>query len=305
MAIGDPFRLGHSVTVGVVSSPGRPFQVQDGRSQNLIQISVAINPGNSGGPLINVRGEVIGINTAVLAEATTGTVGIGFAVPINTIKALLPQLRAGQVVRGWLGIRYRVEPIAEDEAKALGLRTTNGVIVVGIEPGSPAARASVRAGDVIVGIDGATAADATVLGAQIAASHPGTQRTLTIQRDGQTRGVLVTIGERPVDDEGAPPVVGEGRTAFGLTLDDLTPSLMSHLRLPERIHRAVVTDLVIDGPADRAGLQAGDVITTIARRAVRGAGDARQALGGVGTGEPVFILLWRSGVEHFLEMRRP
>ena len=303
MAIGNPFHLSHSVTVGVVSYSGRAFQAQEGLWQNLIQTNASINSGNSGGPLIDVHGEVVGINAAVLAGAATGAVGSGFAVPINSVKAVLPQLRLGKVVRGRLGIQYRHAPIAADEAKVLGLPAAAGAIVAGVESGSPASRAALRAGDVIVAMDEHTMADANTLGARIAATRPGTRCSLRIIRDGQPRTHTVTVGELAVDDGEAPPL-GEDRTDFGLTLENLTSSLTARLRLPSGIDGVLVAYVAGDSPADRAGVERGDVITSIARRAIHSANDATRALGGVGIGEPVLILLRRRGAERFLLMRK-
>ena len=147
MAIGNPFQLGHTVTVGFVSFQGRPFQMPDGHWQDMIQTDASINPGNSGGPLIDVHGEVVGINVAMLDDDTGSNIGIGFAVPINSVKALLPQLRLGKVVRGQLGVRFHDGPIPEDEASQLGLPKACGALVMSVDGGSTAERAGLRAGD--------------------------------------------------------------------------------------------------------------------------------------------------------------
>lgn len=304
MAIGNPFQLGHTVTVGVVSYQGRPFQVQEGRWQNMIQTDASINPGNSGGPLINARGEVVGVNAAILGGATNGNIGIGFAIPINSVKALLPQLRKGKVVRGRLGIQLRNATIAPEEAKALGLPAANGLIVMAVEPDSPASRAGLRAGDVLVAFNDKVIANADDLVAQVSATAPGTRRIVKYFRDGQERTQTVTIEELPLDLDRTPQPAAEGRTDFGLTLEDITPALAAHLRLPPGVDGALVVEAASDSPADRAGLRAGDIIMTISRRVVHGAGDARRALGQAEAGQPVFILVWRRGLELFLQMRR-
>ena len=176
MAIGNPFQLGHSVTVGVVSFPQRPVQVEDGRWQDLIQTDASINLGNSGGPLFNLLGEVVGMNVAMLDADSGANAGIGFAVPINIVKALLPQLRTGKVVRGELGVQLHGGPILEDEASELRLPTATGTIVMIVEAGSAAERAGLRAGDVIVEIDGQPVADTRDLIARTAASAAGHPR---------------------------------------------------------------------------------------------------------------------------------
>jgi serine protease Do len=304
MAIGNPFQLGHTVTVGVVSYRGRPFQLQEGRWQNMIQTDASINPGNSGGPLINVRGEVVGVNAAILGGAANGSIGIGFAIPINDVKALLPQLRRGKVIRGRLGVRVRHAAIAPDEARALGLAATDGLIAIAIEPDSPASRAGLRAGDVLLAFDGKAITNADDLVAQVAATAPETRVTMRYVRDGQERSQTVTIEELASDLDRAPQPVAESRTDFGLTLEDITPAVAARLRLPAGLHGALVVDVAGDSPAARAGLQPGDIITTVSRRAVHDAGAARRELAAAGRGQPVFVLAWRGGVELFLEMRR-
>ena len=154
IAVGNPFQLGHSVTVGVVSFPQRPFQVQYGQWRDMIQTDASINLGNSGGPLFNIRGEVVGINVAMLDAGSNTNNGIGFAVPINTVRALLPQLRTGKVVRGQLGVQLHGGPILEDEATQLGLPSVTGAIVMSVDEDSAAERAGLLPGDVLIEIDG-------------------------------------------------------------------------------------------------------------------------------------------------------
>lgn len=304
MAIGNPFQLGHTVTVGVVSYHGRPFQVQEGRWQNMIQTDASINPGNSGGPLINVRGEVVGINAAILGGATNGNIGIGFAIPINSVKALLPQLRKGRVIRGRLGVQLRNAPIAQDEARALGLPTTNGLIVTAIEPDSPAARAGLRAGDVLLAFDDKAIANADDLVAQVSATAPGTRATVKYVRDGQERTQTLTIEELVLDVDRTSQPVAEARADFGLTLEDITPAMAAHLRLPAGLDGALVVAVADDSAADRAGLRAGDIITSVSRHAVHDASAVTRELARTEAGQPVFVLVWRRGLELFLQMRR-
>ena len=149
VAIGNPFNLAHTVTVGVISAKGRPFPATEGRVQEMLQTDTAINPGNSGGPLLNLRGEVIGINTAILSTGPTGgNVGIGFAVPINIVRNLLPQLHEGKVTRGRIGVQITAVP--KEALSALGLDTQRGALVSSVEPRGPAARAGIEPGDVIL-----------------------------------------------------------------------------------------------------------------------------------------------------------
>jgi serine protease Do len=270
----------------------------------MIQTDASINPGNSGGPLINVRGEVVGINAAILGGATNGNVGIGFAIPIDNVKTLLPQLRKGKVVRGRLGIQLRNAPIAPDEAKALGLPAAHGLIVIAVEPDSPASRGGLKAGDVIVAFNDKPVTSADELVSQVSATAPETRVTVTYVHDGQQRTQALTIEELQVESERPPQAVAERPTDLGLTLEDITPALASHLRLPAGLDGALVVEVAGDSPADRAGLRPGDIVTTVTRRAVHGAADARRELAGAAAGEPIFLLVWRRGVELFLQIRK-
>jgi serine protease Do len=305
MAIGNPFQLGHTVTVGVVSYQGRPFEVAEGRWQNMIQTDASINPGNSGGPLINVRGEVVGINAAILGSETGGSIGIGFAVPINGVKTLLPQLRQGKVVRGRIGVQLRGGFIADDEAKALALPRSAGAIVTAVEPGSPADRAGLQAGDVIVEFNGKPITTADDLIPQVSATAPGTRVQLTVMRNGQERSLRITVEALALEEgRGAATRARDSGGNFGLALDDLTPAISRQLRLPPGMDGAIVAEVATDGAADRAGLQPGDVIREVNRQPVHTAAEAGRALQGVQAGQPVFVLLWRDGNNLFVQMRK-
>ena len=300
MAIGNPFQFGHSVTVGVVSFPQRAVQVDDGRWQDLIQTDAPINLGNSGGPLFNVRGEVVGMNVAMVHADSGATAGIGFAVPINTMKALLPQLRAGKVVRGQLGLQLHGGPILEDEAHELRLPAANGTIVMIVEAGSAAERAGLRAGDVIVEIDGTPVADTRDLIARTAAASPGTLMTLKTFRDGTPHTRTATIEEQPAD--GLEEVQAEGGdSGDGLTLAEVTPATGP---TSSETDGALVVDVAPDSTAEEAELAVDDIIRAINRRPVHTAADARRELRGIAPGRPIFLVVWRSGVEAFLEMRK-
>jgi serine protease Do len=213
-------------------------------------------------------------------------------------------LRQGKVVRGRLGVQLRNAPIAADEAKALGLPAANGVILMAVEPDSPAARAGLRAGDVVVAFDDVLVADPDDLVARVSATAPGTRSTVRFFRDGQQRTEVVTVEELLLGSERAPLRTAEAPTDFGLVLEDITPTLAAHLRLPPGVTGALVVQVAGDSPGERAGLNGGDIIMTINRRAVRSAAEARRELARARSGEPVFMLLWRRGAELFLQMRR-
>ena len=272
MAIGNPFGLGHSATVGIVSFPRRPVQVKEGRWQDLIQTDASINLGNSGGPLFNVRGEVVGINVAMLDDDSGGSLGIGFAIPINTMKAWLPQLRTGKVVRGQLGVEFHGGPILEDEAIALRLPKASGAIVMTVSAGSAAERAGLRPGDVIVDMDGVPVADTRDLIARTAATPPGTRVAVKLLRDGKPRTRTVTIEEQPVDSAEEPAAVSPVNADDGLTLGEMTPPAGDGRATASPAGGALVVDVAPDSPADDAELTAGDIVQAINGRAVRTAG---------------------------------
>jgi serine protease Do len=302
MAIGNPFQLGHTVTVGVVSYQGRPFQLEEGRWQKMIQTDASINPGNSGGPLISARGEVVGINAAIVGAGAAGNIGIGFAVPINSVRALLPQLRQGQVVRGRIGVQLRGGPITEDEAKALKLPKASGAIVVAVERDSPASRAGLQAGDVITEFNGTVVVSADDLIPRVSSTPPSTTTVITVVRDGQVRALKVTVEALSLAEE-RPAAAPPERAGLGLTLDDITTAMARHMRLPTGLDGALVIEVTGGSPADEAGVHAGDVVREINRRLVHGAADANRALAALEPGTPVFLLVWRQGNELFLQIR--
>ncbi|MDO8794877.1 MAG: trypsin-like peptidase domain-containing protein [Vicinamibacterales bacterium] len=305
MAIGNPFRLGHTVTVGFVSFQGRPFQMQDGRWQDMIQTDVSINPGNSGGPLIDVSGEVVGINVAIFDDETGSNIGIGFAVPINSVKALLPQLRQGKVVRGHLGVRFHDGPILEDEASQLGLPEACGALVMSVDGESAAERAGLRAGDVIVELDGRPVADIRDLVARVSSIAPGTDVKLKVVRDGAEQTRMVKIEELPFESAEVPSAEGEKTEDIdGLTVRELTPPDMNRLSVPPGIDGALVVDVALDSAADDAGLAVGDIIRAINRHPVHTAAKGRNELRRIEPRRPIFLLVWRHGTEVFLQMRK-
>jgi serine protease Do len=304
MAIGNPFQLGHTVTVGVVSYIGRPFEVDEGRWQKMIQTDASINPGNSGGPLLNVRGEVVGINTAILGASSGGNIGIGFAVPIDSVKNLLPELRAGNVVHGRIGVQLRNGPVTIDEAKALGLPKAEGVIVSAVERGSPADRSGLQAGDVIVAFNGRSIANADDLIPLVSSARPGSRIALTVIRDGRERTLQVTVEELKIEGQRASAPRDRESGNFGMTLGDVTGSVASELRLPARMDGAVVYGVEAGSQAEQAGMHRGDVVVSINRQAVHNAGEAERTLRQIEDGHPAFLLVWRDGSEVLVEMQR-
>src|SRR4051812_30640820 len=199
MAIGNPFRLGHSVSVGVISALGRPFGGLPQREQPMLQTDAAINPGNSGGPLLNVRGEVVGMNTAIYTDQRSANIGIGFATPMNTIRDLLPQLRNGKVVRGVMGVSVSRDRINAETAKALGLPNNGGALISTVNPNGPADKGGLEPGDVVVDFNGKPVKDSDGLVAMVVNTKPGTSVPLTVYRNNQRKALNVTIDELDLD----------------------------------------------------------------------------------------------------------
>jgi serine protease Do len=299
MAIGNPFNFAHTVTVGVISATERPFPVAEGRTQDVLQTDAAINPGNSGGPLLNLRGEVIGINTAILANERASNLGIGFAVPINAVRELLPELRRGKVTRGRIGVQItRVPPEA---AEAFGLKDRSGAIVSTVDQNGPARKAGIQPGDVIVQYDGKPVRNSDELVDMVVRTKPGTTVPVQVLRDKQPMTLDVTVEELDLDVEGGNETAREGQTpgGFGLTLENLTSDLARQLRMPAGATGALVTDVERDSAAEGIVVR-GDVILQVNRQPVSGAADAVRLLQRVQSRQPAFLLLWRQGTEVFV-----
>ncbi|PYQ48398.1 MAG: peptidase [Acidobacteria bacterium] len=264
MAVGNPFGLGgNSVTVGVVSYKGRAIPLGPvGTSVDMIQTDAAINPGNSGGPLLNTRGEVIGINTLIITRGVPQSAGVGFAVPINVAKEILPQLREhGKVVRGWLGVS--IQAVTDDMARSLKLKESKGAIVSDVTGDSPADKAGVKPGDVVIGVDGRAVEDNGDLSRYIASKPPGTTVNLRILREGsQEQTIAVKLGTFP--EEGAGDEGESGKHGqLGMTLRNLTPDMADRLELPRATKGVVVVAVEAGDAAEDAGLSRGDVIVSV------------------------------------------
>jgi serine protease Do len=314
MAIGNPFNLNHTVTVGVISAIGRPFNAIPGRPQNMIQTDAAINPGNSGGPLLNIRGEVVGMNTAIYTDQRSANIGIGFATPINTVRDLLPQLRTGKVTRGVIGVRVYSYPMSDKDAQAHGLPNTSGAVLTEVMPGQPAAKAGLEPGDVIVEFNGRPVKDNDALVAMVVATRPGTTVPLTVYRNKQRQSLSITVGELDLDAE-------RGRTAarpetdteptstgFGMDVEAITPEIARELELPRGRGGAIVSSVSRNGAAFNAGVAENDVILEINRTPMTNLSQVTRALQSAESGSTVFLLVWRQGPngpqQNFLTMRK-
>lgn len=304
LAIGSPFALSQTVTAGIVSAVGRA-NVGIADYEDFIQTDAAINPGNSGGALINADGELVGINTAIFSR-TGGYIGIGFAVPSNMVRDVMRSLlTVGKVVRGWLGVS--IQPITPELAKQFRLPDTNGVLVSDVMPESPAARAGVTTGDVVLAYDGKPIDSPGLLRNLVAATKVGAQAGLTLLRGGERRTVNVRIEEQPQEmrAEGQSQAPGEeSGDLTGVEVQDLTPEIRQQLGLAPQVQGVVISGLDPAGAVAAAGLQPGDVITEINRRPVRNVEDYRRLLAALGEGEDVLLLVNRAGNQQFAVVDR-
>ena len=302
MAIGNPFRLSHTVTIGVISALGRPLGGLPGRSQPMLQTDAAINPGNSGGPLLNIRGEVIGINTAIYTAAQSpANMGIGFAMPINLIRDLLPQLRDGKVTRGVIGVTVRVEPITEEVARALGLPAAAGAMLQTVTPGGAADRAGLLPGDVIVEFNDQPVADNEALVNLVVATRPGATVPVTVIRNKQRRTLNVTVDELDLEAEQGRQATRRSApeeptaTGFGMEVGPITPEVSRQLDLPRNRGGAVVLNVERNSAAEAAGIAPNDIILEVNQQPVSNVSQVQRALQGTEPGQPVFLLVWRVG----------
>jgi serine protease Do len=288
-AIGNPFGLGHTITAGIVSAKGRVLG--SGPYDDYIQTDASINPGNSGGPLFNMRGEVVGINTAILA---TGQ-GIGFAIPVNLARELLPQLRdKGFVTRGWLGVY--IQKLTPELARSVGAPSERGVLVTEVAEGSPAATAGIRRRDVIVEFDGKPIDDSGDLPRLVAAAPVGKSASVKLIRDGKALAVTVTLAELAEDRVAkaapTPETPGPAPRRLGFSVRELTPDQARRLRTQPG--RGVVVASVDGGSdAEDAGLREGDLIVEVNRQVIGSVRQFQSTLAGVKRDEPILLLVRR------------
>jgi serine protease Do len=307
MAIGNPFGLAHTVSVGVISALERPFPTTEGRSTQVLQTDAAINPGNSGGPLLNIRGEVIGINSAIYTDARqAGNIGIGFAIPINTVRELLPQLRSGKITRGMIGVS--IGTIPQNAVDALGLKNRQGALVSSVVPGGPSAKAGIEPGDVIVQFNGKPVKDRDALVSMVVATPPDSTVPVRVVRDKEEKTINVTVGELDLEAEQAALNGGRGgrdnggpqqetSSGFGMSLSNITPDLARRLRLNDDTRGAVVVDVDQASPAARAGIMQGDVITRVGRASIGSVADASRELGRIPSGGTAILRITRNGTD--------
>lgn len=295
VAIGNPFGLEHTVTTGIVSAKGRV--IGSGPYDDFIQTDASINPGNSGGPLFNLKGEVVGINTAIVQ----GGQGIGFAIPINIAGNVLTQLKdKGKVIRGWLGIY--MQSVTEDMAKSLNLKSSDGVIVTEVIKGSPAEKAGLKEGDVLIEFDGKRVENVHQLPAVVAATTPGTEVVVKVIRDGKEKSVKVTLGEMPEEERMASQRT-DSIGNLGLAVQDITDEIAKHMEI-EDSRGVIVTGVESGSPADNADIRERDIIRQVNRKQIKDLAEFREALKSASGEESVLFLIERGERRMFVVVKK-
>lgn len=296
LAIGNPFGLGHTVTSGIVSAKER--FIGAGPYDDFIQTDASINPGNSGGPLFNMRGEVIGINTAIYS----GGQGIGFAIPINLAKTVLLQLHdKGSVTRGWLGVA--IQSIDPGLLKALKLEDTHGALVADVMSDGPAAKANLQRGDVIIGVNNTKIQDSKELPRIVAAMSPGTKIQLEILRNGKKMTVPVTLGTLQEEKEAAVKMQpSDIEESLGLRVENITPDMARSLRL-DNAKGVMVSQVAPDSPAAEAGIRRGDVVREINRQPITDLESYNDATAHITAEAPALFLLERRGSSLYVALK--
>jgi serine protease Do len=320
MAIGNPFNLGWTVSVGVISATGRPFEVSDSRLAEMLQTDAAINPGNSGGPLLNLRGEVIGMNTAIFTNSRSGgNIGIGYAVPINSVRELLPQLHTGKVTRGRIGVIIKAIPI--DGYEDFGLKSRTGALVTSVMANSAAEKGGIRPGDVVLEFNGRAVPSSEELTKIVTATKPGTSVPVKVMRSDNSgrwreQTLNLTVDELDLDAEAGRPSRGpdrepqdqQGERSFGITLNNLTAEIAREVQLPSGRRGAVVMSVDPNGPAARE-LFPGDVILSVGSQRVATAAEAGRELQRIASGRIAQMLVWRAAgpqgpAEYYVTVRK-
>jgi serine protease Do len=292
LAIGNPLGLEHTVTAGIVSAKGRQLGLGDNNYEDFIQTDAAINRGNSGGPLVNMKGEVVGINSNILTGSMSGgNIGIGFAIPSNMAKKVVLQLKEkGRVIRGWLGITILSQPIDEDTRKLLNLPSRNGALINSVDAGSPAERAGLKQYDVVTEVDGQPVKDNNDLRMKIADIKPGTKIELKIVRDGKEKTISATIAE--LEDTAKKAGSSSQGRDIGLSVTALTPNLAR--RYGFRTTRGlIITEVTPGSDAQRKGLQTYDIILEVNREKIATEDEWNAILGKKKSGEALLLLVRR------------
>ena len=300
VAAGNPFGLTDTITAGIVSAKGRS-NVRIAEYEDFIQTDAAINPGNSGGPLVNLRGEVVGIDTAI-ASRGGGNNGVGFAIPIDMAKTIMESLiHTGHVTRGWLGCV--LQPLDENLSKSFGYDSTDGALIANVQPDGPAADAGLKQGDIVTTFEGTKIKDMTQFRNLVAGAEPGTKAKLEIYRDGHEKALTIKLGTRPETEEVAARTGGSDSEALGLTVTNLTPETARSLGLKADTHGVVITDVDPDSAAARAGLERGNVILKVQDTPVTSVSEFQAQLARQDLKSGVRLLVQAGDLERFVLLR--
>jgi serine protease Do len=293
MAIGNPFGLERTVTVGIISAKGRVIGA--GPYDDFLQTDAAINPGNSGGPLFNMKGEVIGINTAIVSSGQ----GIGFAIPINLAKEILPQLEKGKVIRGWLGVS--IQDVTPELAKSFNLKDTKGALVADLVKDSPAQKAGMERGDIVVSFDGKAITSAHELSRVVAGTAPNTKAKVEVVRSGKRQTVTVQVGTMPGEAEEETKVVA---AELGLSVQTLTPELAEQFDWARDEKGVLITGVEPGSAAEDGGLRRGDLIKEMDQKPVQTVDEYRRQLKKVKQGESILLLIKRGNQTFFVTVKK-
>ena len=292
-AIGEPYGLGGTATMGIVSATGRGGLGIESY-EDFIQTDASINPGNSGGAMIDIHGNLVGVNTAILAGNSGGNQGIGFAIPINMARKVMDQILAhGKVVRGYLGVY--IQDVTPELAKQFGLSQGGGVLIGEVSADTPAAKAGLKKGDIILKLNGQTVDSRNSLQVQISQTPPDTPVKMQIWRDGKTQDFTVKLGELPEKAEKMGPGEGTEGALEGIEVQNLTPDIAQQLNVPAGTHGVVVSSVDDSSAAAAAGIQRGDIIQEVNHRAVNNVDEFKQAISGAGN-QPVLLLVNHGGI---------
>jgi len=295
MAIGNPFGLEQTVTTGIVSATGRAIGA--GPYDDFIQTDASINPGNSGGPLINARGQAVGINTAIFSQSG-GSVGIGFAIPVSLAKAVVTQLaESGSVTRAWLGVA--IQPVTPDLAKSFERADTAGALVSSVTPGSPASRAGLKPGDIITRYDGRAIARVGDLPRAVAETRVGRHVPLTVVRDGKSLELTARVEALESKESRQASSEPDAKPALGLAVQPLTPEVARRLGVTER-EGLVVQGVEEGSPAVEAGFERGDVIVEVNRQPAKSVALLKDAVAKREKGKPILFRVERQGTSLYL-----
>ena len=298
LAVGNPFGVGQTVTLGIVSAKGRA-DVGIVDYEDFIQTDAAINPGNSGGALVNMDGELVGINTAILSRSG-GAQGIGFAVPSNMVRPIRQQItKYGRVRRGWLGVS--IQDLTPELARSLELEGVQGVVIADVLDNGPAARANLTAGDVVLEIDGKPTKTSAQLRNRIALTSPGSKTRLAIIRKGQKKTISVTLDEK--SESGAIASLNNSTSLVsGLGVRPLDPELRRRLRIPTRVDGVVVDNVEAGSAAYRAGIEEGNLITSVGGKPISSPSELASAVSE--DADEVLLRVFRRGTFTFVVLRR-